>query len=1025
MVKFNLERFKTKKWYIFLFLGLLSMSFGFSQEIVVKGTVLSSTDNMPLPGANVSVAGTNIGTATDFDGNYEITVSPNAQLNFSYIGYITQTISVNGETTINVTLSEDLNDLEEVVVVGYGTQTKKVSTAATSAISTEDLVNTYGEGPEQAMQGQIAGVTMINNSGQPAAGMRINIRGVGTTGDSGPLFVVDGVPVADGVGHLDPNFIERIDVLKDAAASSIYGARAANGVILITTKKGEPGKLNLAYNSYYGLQDIYKKVDLLNATQYATIINEAALNSNMALVFTPGEVASFGEGTDWQEAAVNSAAVKQNHSLTVSGGSEFIRYASSLSYLGNEGIIGSQNGDSNYDRITFSVNTEVQAIPEILTLGENFTYARSNIAGVADEGIYNNSVRGFLNASPIFPVYDENGEFARSRFEDEVNPAASLFYQNMNENIGNRFVANMYSELTLIKGLTFKTDFGVDINSGRSRSYSPYYILSNSTQNLNPSGTQSASETFRWNWENYFRYKNSFNSHNIELLAGTTALKQENVYSGASGQGLIFDDFDFIYLDNATDDESYNIFGGKNVYALNSYFGRMFYDYDNRYLVSASYRRDGSSNFGSNNKFGNFYAFSAGWNISEESFFNQDGVINTLKIRGSWGQNGNDRIGADRYRSVISSYNKNYFFGIGEDEAEYIGSVADRIPNPNLKWETSEQLNVGLDARFLNNFTLTFDYYNKLTKDWLIQAAIPQVAGAEAPFINGGDVENKGFEFELGYNKSFGDFNLSVNGNFAMNDNEVTRINNASGIIQGDSNILFQGIDEMFRVQEGYPVGFFYGYTTNGIFQNEQEVTSHGIQPNAQPGDVRFVDVNNDGAIDANDKSMIGNPNPDYTYGLNINLSYKAFDFSVYGYGMAGHENAYGIRDFARSTNNYSADILDRWHGEGSSNTVPRVTLTSDANGNYTRFSDLYIKDASFFRIRSVNIGFDIAQVADIPFSKLRLYLSANNLYTFTKYPGMDPEVGIGNVNQNWARGVDVGAYPQPRIYMIGLNMNF
>lgn len=1024
MVNLNPRRLKTKKWYILLFFSWLCVCFGFSQEITVRGSVTSS-DNIPLPGASVTLVGSNIGVATDFDGNYEITVTTTSQLQFSYVGYVSQIVSVNGQAQIDITLSENLNDLSEVVIVGYGTQTKKVSTAATSAVSSEDLINTYGEGPEQAMQGQIAGVTMVNNSGQPAAGMRINIRGVGTTGNSSPLFVVDGVPVADGVGHLDPNFIERIDVLKDAAASSIYGARAANGVVLITTKKGKVGKLNLALNSYYGIQDIYKKVDLLNASQYATIMNEAALNSNLSPIFTTQEINSFGKGTDWQDEAINSGAVKQNHSLTVNGGSELINYASSLSYLSNEGIIGSQNGDSKFERITFSINTEIKAIPEVLTLGENFTYARSNISGVSDEGIYNNSVRGFLNTSPIFPVYDENGEFTRSRFEDEVNPAASLFYQNMNENIGNRFVGNIYGEITLLKGLTFKTDLGVDINSGRSRSYNPYFILSNSTQNLNPSVNQSSSETFRWNFENYFRYKNSFNLHNVELLAGMTALKQENVFSGGSGQGLIFDDFDFIYLNNATDDDTYNIFGGKNDYALNSYFGRMFYDYENKYLASASFRRDGSSNFGSNNKFGNFYAFSLGWNISEENFFNTDGFINTLKVRGSWGQNGNDRIGADRYRSIISSFNKNYFFGIGEEEAEYIGSVADRIPNPDLKWETSEQLNVGLDARLFNNFTLTFDYYNKLTKDWLIQAAIPLVAGAQAPFINGGDVENKGFELELGFNKSFGELRFSINGNFAMNENEVTQINNADGIIQGEANIIFQGIDEMFRVQEGYPVGFFYGYTTNGVFQNEQEVTSYGIQPNAQPGDVRFVDINNDNVIDANDKSMIGNPNPDYTYGLNINLNYKAFDFSIYGYGMAGHENAYGIRDFSRGTNNYTTEILDRWHGEGSSNTLPRVTFTSDANGNYTRFSDLYIKDASFFRIRSVNLGFDIAQVADIPFSKLRLYLSANNLYTFTKYPGMDPEVGNGNTNQGWARGVDVGAYPQSRIYIVGLNMNF
>jgi TonB-linked SusC/RagA family outer membrane protein len=467
--------------------------------------------------------------------------------------------------------------------------------------------------------------------------------------------------------------------------------------------------------------------------------------------------------------------------------------------------------------------------------------------------------------------------------------------------------------------------------------------------------------------------------------------------------------------------------GNRRDYAIQSYFGRLLYDYDNKYLFSATVRRDGSSEFGPDNKYAIFPSFSAGWNLDKEAFFKENKVLNTFKLRASWGQNGNDQFARRfAYMSVVNSTDKTYHFGTG-DETLLVGSSPDQLANRNLKWETSEQLDLGFDATLFTNFTLTFDYYDKKTKDWLVLASIPAYAGATAPYVNGGDVSNKGFEIGLAYRTRIGkDWNFGINANLSRNQNEVLRIANNEGIIHGESNVLFQGLDEMNRVEVGKPMGYFYGLKTAGIFQNAAEVAA-GVQPNAVPGDVRFVDLNGDGQIDANDKTQIGDPNPDINYGVNLELSYKAFDLSINTYGTAGGQNVFGIHDYTRAYTNNTTDVLNRWTSEGTSNTVPRVTYGTDDNGNYTKFSDLYIQDSDFFRIKNATIGCDLTKLTTKLsfFSKFRLYVAGNNIYTFTKYKGMDPEIGFGNVNQSWAKGIDVGYYPQPRTYMMGLNVNF
>jgi len=1021
----------------FLF-SIFMVQMGFAQQTLsVSGKIVSSDDGMGIPGVSIAVEGTQKGTTTDIEGNYQINNVPaNAILKFSYVGFKTMTIPVNNQTIINGSLQTEASELNEIVVVGYGTQKRKVSTAATSVVSGRNLEQTASIDATSALQGQSSGVSITSTSGQPGAGMVVNIRGVGTAGNSTPLYVVDGVVVDGGIGYLDPSSIDRIDILKDASAASIYGARAANGVVLVTTKKGKDGKMNISLNSYLGFQSVYKKLDLLNSAEYGMIMNEARVNSGASPLYTPEQIAAF-PNQNWQKELFNDGAVKQNHSLLITGGDKKSTYATGLSYYGQEGLIGSSTGQSQYDRVTLNINTTSDLIENHLKFGENFAFSHTKSKGVTDDGIYSNSVRGFLNAPPTYNAYNADGSFGSSTISSDItNPVGSLYYNNFNETIANRYVGNVFLEANFADGFTFKTSFGVDFSDSNFRSFLPVYQLSTVGYNTISSVTQSNNRNQSWIWENTLQYKKTFAGvHNFDVLIGTSARERQIDLMSATGKDLKFNDFGHAYLNNATSQTLSTVSGEPIPYNIQSYFGRLLYDYDNKYLFTATIRRDGSSEFGPKNKYAYFPAFSAGWNVDRENFFPKEAIVKSLKLRASWGQNGNDQFDQRfAYLSTISSYDQSYHFGTGDDENPLeVGGSPVTTRNDDLKWETSEQLDLGIDAVLFDNLTVSVDVYKKSTKDWLVRPEIPEYIGAQGSYVNAGDVDNKGVELSLGYRTKFGnDWNFSVNGNISYNKNEVTRIESPSGIIYGETDLLFQGLDEMNRVQVGQPIGYFYGLKTNGLFQNQAEINAYSsngqlIQPNAQPGDVRFVDLNGDGQINQNDKTKVGDPNPDYTYGVSMELSYKAFDFSVYTYGVAGNQVVNGVRSNERPFNNYTTDILNRWTGEGTSNSVPRVTYGSDANGNYTKFSDLYVEDAGFFRIKTVTLGCDLTKLTSklSRFSKVRLYVSANNLFTFTKYSGLDPEIGFGNVNQSWAKGIDVGYYPQPRTYMLGLNVNF
>jgi TonB-dependent starch-binding outer membrane protein SusC len=1010
---------------------LVGLASAFAQRQVVSGRV-TDVAGSPLPGVNVLIKGSTIGTTADGSGTFTIETSPEDVLVFSFIGYKSEEVAVGAQTKIDVILEEDLTTLGEVVVIGYGVQDKKVVTGATVVVKTDDILKTNSLRVEQALQGQTPGVQITNVSGQPGEALKVRIRGAGTIGDAEPLYLVDGVPTSD-ISYLNPSLIERVDVLKDAASAAIYGARAANGVVMISTKKGKAGAIQLSFDGYYGTQNVYKKMPVLNAHEYAVIMNEIAVNSGTSQPYTQAEVSAFGKGTDWFDQAINDGAPMQNYALTASGGSDKSVFTTGLTYFKQEGIIGGQDSKSTYDRVTFTINSDHKVFKDYFRLGQNLTYTHSRKRGIKVGDLYNNSIRPFLNAPPVYDVYDADGGFAHSPYysNGDTNPMAVLYYQNFNKNFTDKILGDIYGEFTPIKGLTLRSDFGINLTYDASHSFTPVYTLSATTSNNVPKTSQGIYRNVTWNWDNTIRYNTTINNnHSIDVLLGTTAQERGAFGVGATAYYSTFDDlsFDHNIIDNSPRTDSTMAYGGLGQpYALMSFFGRVNYNFQEKYLFSATLRRDGSSNFGSNNRYGTFPSVSVGWVLSEESFLSGIPALNFLKLRASWGQNGNDRIGSFAYLATINSRFRDYYFGSGD--TKFIGASPDKIANPDLKWETSEQIDIGLESTFLSYFNISIDYYQKKTKDWLITAPVPAVVGTGAPVINGGAITNKGLEIQAGFDKTFGDLSVNIKGNIAFNKNKVTEIANTEKIIHGPDNVLYQGMTEMYRAQVGYPVGYFYGLQMDGIFQNEAEIQAYTkdeqmIQPNAVPGDVKFVDRDGNGVINGLDRTMIGNPNPDVTYGLSVNLGYKGFDFSIYTYGMAGQQVVMNHRSYERFYTNYTTDILNRWHGEGTSNSQPRVTNNQEANNNH-QFSELFVHDGDFFRIKSLNIGYDLGKlIPNKPLGQLRVYFSANNLFTFTKYPGMDPEVGFGGMsNYGWASGVDVGFYPQPRTYLVGLNI--
>ena len=1022
---------------LLLFLSLLLGSQTLlAQQRQVTGKV-TSTDGKPIPGAAVKVKGKAGGTGTNNDGVFAISAQTGETLQISSVGFQSKEVAVPQGNTVNVTLADDNQNLEEVVVVGYGVQQKKLVTGASVQVKGDVLQNQSTANPLQALQGQTPGVQITTATGQPGGNVKVVIRGLGTIGNAGPLYVVDGVLTGD-ISYLNAADIESVDVLKDAASAAIYGSQAANGVVLITTRTGKKGQSGqITFDAYAGVQNVANKIDMLNSQEYATIMNEAAINGGKQPLFSTSQIAALGEGTNWIDRMFVKDALTQNYSLGASGASEASVYSTGLSYTGQEGVVGGK-GLSNYQRYSFRINTEHNFYKDIIKLGQHLTYTDIKNNGVAVGNQYNNTLRGAFNTSPFVPVYDENGNFfdnSKSTWNNgEANPYAQMVYNNQNRSNSQRLLGDVYLTVQPIKGLTFRTSLGMDYSAGESHSFTPIYNLSIYAYSTTTKASQTMNKGKSLIWDNLLTYKfNIKEQHNFEILAGTSAYRADGTSIYGTNTNLIFDDLDHAWLSNATNKNSTGItIGGRPNDADRrlSYFGRINYNYKEKYLLNATFRADGSSRFSSQNRWGYFPSVSAGWVATNEDFLaGQKGWLDFLKVRASWGQVGNQNIAAFQYLAPITLSNVNYIFGPTEGE-NTPGAYPSRLSNAGLKWETSEQTDFGIDANLLKGkLSVTFDWYNKTTKDWLIVAPILATAGADAPFINGGNVTNKGIELALTYRDKIGEFGYSVGVNGAYNKNKVGEIPTADGIIHGAAAQLYDNSLEFYRAANGMPIGYFWGLKTAGIFQNEAEVAGYRnaagkvIQPSAQPGDAKFVDLNGDGLIDNLDRTMIGKPNPDYTFGITLSADYKGLDFMLVASGVAGNDIVQSYRNQASQYGNYTTAILDRWHGEGSSNTVPRVT---EDNRNYTNFSDLYIQKGDFLRISNVTIGYDLSRLVKKGYlKKVRFYASALNLYTFTKYDGMDPEIGYGSDTDAFASGIDVGYYPRPRTFMLGANIKF
>ena len=1088
---------------VFLFL-LCLFPLGAMAQSAVKGTV-NDDSGEPIIGASVVEKGTTNGTVTDFDGNFSLNVKSGATLVVSYIGYTTQEIAVNGQSTINVTLKEDNALLDEVVVVGYGVQKKKLVTGATVQVKGDDIAKLNTTNALEAMQSSTPGVQITQSSSQPGKGYKVYIRGMGTIGDSSPLYVIDGV-AGGSLDGINPNDIESIDILKDAASAAIYGSRAANGVILVTTRQGKEGKIEITYNGAIGWSNVYKRPQLLNAQEYMTIFNEYNFNSNGTMLdwtgYVPnsitipdieergkidilGRVLNGWQGTDWWDAFVNKNAVQHNHSVTLTGGSDRSKFMMSYTYTGNEGIMGADKA-SYYKRHTIRMNSEHVLLKakdfDVITIGENMSIGYSKNHDLAEDGMYWSYIHSLLQTNPMMPIYADNGEIYKYQdyrgnvtYGEGWNP--SMFYNpwenlttggwnSMAESRSLGVGATAFMVVQPIKGLRWRSQFNYSWNSGAYRNYNEPRAPGDGASISNRySVSQNSWFGSSWSIENTITYDLPvFSGHKISAMVGQSF--QSSAFGVNIGGSKSVDwgkqlatlkGWDSAYLNNIelTEDNYANasITGNPNDEEyLSSWFGRISWDWNETYMATATLRYDGSSIFADGHRWGAFPSFSAGWVVTNEKFMEKTkSWLDFFKIRASWGQNGNNRIAKYQYLATIAlSSNAGYNFRDPNAPSVFgtpvTGAYANIVPNPELTWETSEQWDLGFDARLLSNrLGINFDWYVKKTKDWLVGGAMVGIMGTNPAMINGGDIKNTGVEVALTWNDKIGkDFRYNVGVNFAYNKNKVTRIDNENHYIAGNGNLLSQGTDYVSRVEEGYPVGYFYGMSYSGIFQNQDQIDEYNrksleLHPeldkptyvDAQPGDCIWDDWNGDGVIvgkgegAGTDKHMIGDPNPDVTLGINLGCTWKGLDFSVNGAGAFGHQIMRSYRSYGDDPDeNYDTTIFNRWHGEGTSNDMPRIS--NNGHPNTLWVSTRYMENGDYFKIKSIILGYDFKHLwKACPFQQLRLYFQIQNLYTFTSYTGLDPEVGNAGGGQSWESGIDLGLYPPSRTFLIGASIKF
>lgn len=1016
----------------------------------ISGRVTDS-EGEPVIGASV-VAG-KATAVTDADGNWFLEVPDGTrEVNISYVGCEAQRLPIGSRTHFDTVLRESAEQLDAVVVVGYGVQKKSVVTAAISSVKADQMAVMTPTRMDNVLKGMVSGVSITSSSGQPGDGNRIRIRGTGTINDSNPLYIVDGTPVNGGIDYINPADIESVEVLKDAASAAIYGSRGANGVILVTTKRGTEGKTGVTYDFSYGFQNPWRKIPMLNATEYATLMNEMNMNDGLAPVYA--DPRALGTGTNWQNEVFDKDSPIINHQLGISGGNGRVNYYVSASYLYQEGIVGGSRNHSNYERFTVRNNNnytlfdakEQREWLRTLTMGTNIAYSHDR-----SRGITNNSERGSvlgsaLSISPTLPVYAPDPEMTIAQFPHAVcddngrpfnipgvdfaampNPLA-LLYMPCDVNKTDRIVGNAFAELEIYTNLKWRTSVSADLSIYTNDGFTlPYYL--NSTRQSETSETWSTiSKGWSWQVENTLAYTLDVRDrHHFNFLLGQSASMAGDQY--VSGTSYVIRDPSQPWIDATDQDAKLRSASGapSPQSRLASLFGRVGYNFDERYLFEFTIRRDGSSKFSPENKWANFPSVSAGWNITNEPFMERRPLwLTYMKLRASWGKNGNQNIRSFAYTSMMNG-GANYIFGLGGQQAIVPGIVPGSYSNAGLRWEESEQTDVGLDMRFFNNsLAVTLDYYNKRTNGMLMEMALPGYIGNNRPLGNVGDMKNEGFEFDISFNKRFGDVNFRAGINGSYNCNKVVKLGNETGSLNYD---VVQGtLGTISRAENGEPFPFFYGWKTAGIFQNMDQVRAHVnsdgvmLQPDAQPGDVIFVDFNGDGVIDDADRTKLGKGMPDWTFGLSLSAEWRGIDFSMLLHATVVNDIYDATRRADYPQVNMPRYMLDRWCGPGTSDELPRLTAKAGGNQNW-RSSDLFVHDGDFLRCRSMQLGYTLPQGFTRKFfvNRLRLYVGAENLFTLTRYHGFDPEISSGGTSL----GIDKGVYPQARTFLLGLNVNF
>lgn len=1004
----------------------------------VTGTV-SDEMGIPLPGVSIVIKGSSVGTISDGDGAFSLNIEEERSvLVFSFVGYLLQEITVNNQSVITVKLLPNATDLEEFVVVGYGTESRRNITAAVASIDPDEIKSLPKSNVVEMLDGRLPGVQVMSDN-IPGGGTSLRVRGFSTINDNDPLVIVDGIPVSNGMNSINPNDIATMQVLKDAASASVYGSRAANGVVIITTKTGGiKDAFKVSLDAYSGVQSPFNQPRMLNAQQYGDALWQATKNDgqvpasdiygnnpNKPIIpaFLDANKTIPSADTDWVKEIMQTAPIN-SYNLTLLKGGERAQNSLSLGYFNQEGII----KNTGFERYSARFNSSYK-LTDFLTIGENLGLSYRDQVSVGTNSALGSIIYNAYKFPSIVPVKNNNGDFAGNPLNDISNPLGSLNRGRGNNQKRIQALGSAFASVN-IDNFVLKSVIGLDFQNYNIRSFSPIYdeILSNNnTNSLSTSNSFNYQSTF----SNTLTYNNGIGKHDFDVLLGQEAIKYYGEDFSASRSNFAYEDNSFKYLSFGSENQLNA--GSAGGWALNSYFGRVNYNYDLKYLFSATVRRDGTSRL-ANNKYGTFPAFSAGWRLDREAFFDFGNTFSSFLLRGSWGQTGNQSISSYATVDSYTNNNANSDYAIdGSQNSVTSGLTQSRVPNPNLKWETTNQLSIGVDLGFFNDkLNITADYFDKMTKDILVYNSVPLTYGGtnDGQWINDGKMRNHGIEIDLSYADQINDLGYSVRFNLTGLKNELTELNNVTYLGIPSSALHSVNFDqEITRSTVNQPIGSFFGYLAEGLFKNTAEVESHGIQPNAAPGDIRFKDVNNDGVLDDKDRTYIGSPHPSVLLGLNLNFDYKNFDLGLFFNASLGNDiynlTKFNGEFFNQAAYNKDLSVLDAWTESNVDATIPRLSL-DDANNNI-RPSSYFIEDGSYLKLNNFQLGYTLPALK-LKGASLRVYTQMSNVFTLTKYSGLNPQIGLQSYtssNRNLDIGVDRGLYPPSRTIMLGCNLNF